>query len=985
MSDDNDDRTRMQPPSRKGSASDKPGASESSPAGAGEGKTRLSPKEIEIEKKRRLIAKKKQIELERRLAASKKTGQAPASDKTQIKPRGQQKPQEQPQAGDKTQFQPRGRGSHQAPPTQNPRPQQKPKVEINHNTSADATRMQPRAPSPPSDATQFQPRRTLEENAPHQADDKTAFQPRRTPPASGDDGMSTIPPVTSDPTKLNQNSPQQLSESAANGVQDMLKGRFVFEKVLGAGGMGVVYKAKDLLKVEAQDRDPYVAIKVLGEEFKAHPEAFIALQRESRKTQRIAHPNIVNVHDFDRDGDTVFMTMEYLEGKPLDKLIAQYKATGLPEEDVWKILEGISAALIYAHDQKIIHSDFKPGNIFVTKNGVAKVFDFGIARAVAKAEAIEDSVEDKTVFDAGNLGALTPAYASLEMLEGKTPDPRDDLYALGCIAYEMFTGNHPFNRVHANEAMRQKLKPKRIPFLPKRKWRVIEKALAFKREDRLKSVDEFWRELHKKSNAAILTSSAAIVILALGSFIVYQNYFAPQESGISEDEIRSEIQRDLLITQNKKTITDLLVSKEFSPRWEKNLYEAHQTLDKWLGSDDPWLADSTKAIYSAYVEKVLALIADKSFDQVRGLLENAARYTASQENLDELAGMLAAAEEAYQQEIEEEKQALQLAQQQQQAKRQQAVEQKEKNAAFDVAMKTVEEQLKCRSTMKMRDIGIAVEKLRSLNPSRYRKAEKPIVTALASCIEKIGTSFPERGTEFKKRAMRIFPSNAVISGIKIKPKDPCDIALAGLGARGNRAVCRDPLKNEGSDLGKGPGLVVVPAKGSLQAFAIGKYEVSVAELNVFCSSTGNCPINTKTNEKMPATDVSLKLVNEYLLWLSRVSKRKYRLPTQVEWTYASRAGSSKLDSNRNCRLDSRGIKKGGSLIHASTGQQNSWGLVNYLGNAQEFVDNGNGVSAAGGSYETAIEDCVVTRIVQHSGSADATTGFRVVREIDANN
>jgi len=114
--------------------------------------------------------------------------------------------------------------------------------------------------------------------------------------------------------------------------QQLLKNRFIFEKVLGAGGMGVVYKAKDLLKVEAQDRDPYVAIKVLSDEFKTHPEAFIALQRESRKTQRIAHPNIVNVHDFDRDGDNVFMTMEYLEGKPLDKLISDYKSTGLPDE-----------------------------------------------------------------------------------------------------------------------------------------------------------------------------------------------------------------------------------------------------------------------------------------------------------------------------------------------------------------------------------------------------------------------------------------------------------------------------------------------------------------------------------------------------------------------------------------------------------------------------------------------------------------------------
>lgn len=115
-----------------------------------------------------------------------------------------------------------------------------------------------------------------------------------------------------------------------NSQHRILKNRFLLEKVLGVGGMGVVYKAKDRLKVEAHDRDPYVAIKVLSEEFKSHPDAFISLQRESRKAQRLSQPNIVKVYDFDRDGDVVFMTMEYMEGKPLDQMIKQYNATGLP-------------------------------------------------------------------------------------------------------------------------------------------------------------------------------------------------------------------------------------------------------------------------------------------------------------------------------------------------------------------------------------------------------------------------------------------------------------------------------------------------------------------------------------------------------------------------------------------------------------------------------------------------------------------------------
>lgn len=323
--------------------------------------------------------------------------------------------------------------------------------------------------------------------------------PDKTRPVSKPESPYRKAVVNSNASRFNRDANVSMGENESDPA--LLKGRFVLEELLGVGGMGVVYKAKDLLKVEAQDRDPYVAIKVLTDEFKAHPEAFMALQRESRKTQRIAHPNIVTVFDFDRDGDTVFMTMEYLDGLPLDKLIGQYRSVGLPASEAFKILEGISAALSYAHAQNIIHSDFKPGNIFVSDKGTAKVIDFGIARAVAKVERREESADDKTLFDAGNLGALTPAYASSEMLEGEAPDVRDDIYALGCIAYELHTGAHPFNRIHANEAKRQKLKAKRILRLSKAQWHAIEKALAFDRGNRTSSVDLFWEEFSRESKS----------------------------------------------------------------------------------------------------------------------------------------------------------------------------------------------------------------------------------------------------------------------------------------------------------------------------------------------------------------------------------------------------------------------------------------------------------------------------------------------------
>ncbi|MFL0809053.1 MAG: protein kinase [Agarilytica sp.] len=813
--------------------------------------------------------------------------------------------------------------------------------------------------------------------------DKTEFKnrPKAKSPQLGPQDETKLDDSTTVPDVIGGRAKHDPAHQDHAG-QQLLKKRFVFEEVLGAGGMGVVYKAKDLLKVEAQDRDPYVAIKVLSDDFKSHPEAFIALQRESRKTQRIAHPNIVNVHDFDRDGDTVFMTMEYLNGTPLDKLISQYKATGIPEEDAWKILEGICAALIYAHDQSIIHSDFKPGNIFVTKDNLAKVFDFGIARAVASAEVHEESTDDKTVFDAGNLGALTPAYASLEMLEGKTPDVRDDIFALGCIAYEMFTGNHPYNRVHADEAMQRKMKPKRITNISKRQWRVIEKSLAFKREDRIDNVWGFWNELTlKRGPAKAIAISSVVFLSAVIGLLAYQNYFGPKLSDINEAEIRGEIEREVLVSQSKKTLTELLYSPEFTEAWERNLANTFETLEGLLGKNDPWILEQKSVAFKGFMGHIVELIAQEEFERAREIVELAQTYGSDEERMSVLSTQIDTAEKALAIKLEEERKK----KKQQAASRAKAAEQQnamsERNKAFDVAMETVNKQLKCRSSMNMGDIDIAVGKLRSLNPSRYKKAEGAIVSDLAACVSKIGRSFPERAEEFKKRALRIFPKNRIVANIKIEPKDPCDTSLAGLGARGSRAMCRDTLKSEGEAFGKGPSMVVVPAKGSLKAFAIGKYEITYEDFNKFCENSAACSATATENEKLPVTNISATLMQQYADWLGLKSKRKYRLPSKAEWMYAARANSNKLDSNRNCRLDSRGIKKGGVLIKASTGQQNPWGLVNYLGNAQELALERGSFFAMGGTYETPIEECVASKSMDHSGSADKFTGFRLLREI----
>jgi non-specific serine/threonine protein kinase len=282
---------------------------------------------------------------------------------------------------------------------------------------------------------------------------------------------------------------QQLADVAGGDqatIGMLLKGRFLIEREIGRGGMGVVFLARDERKVEARDRDPYVAVKVLNDEFRRHPDSLIALQRESRRSQQLAHDNIVRVYDFDKDGTIVFMTMEYVDGSDLKTLIRESAFRGLPLAKARPFIEGMARALKRAHDAGVVHSDFKPGNVMVTREGMPKVFDFGIARA---GKQPGEAAEDQTVFDAGRLGALTPAYASLEMIQGRPPQPTDDIYALGCVAFELLTGKHPFDKVSAEVAMREGRKPPPVPGLTRRQYKALCDAVAFTADKRLKSAD----------------------------------------------------------------------------------------------------------------------------------------------------------------------------------------------------------------------------------------------------------------------------------------------------------------------------------------------------------------------------------------------------------------------------------------------------------------------------------------------------------------
>jgi len=177
-----------------------------------------------------------------------------------------------------------------------------------------------------------------------------------------------------------------------------------------------------------------------------HTQALALLREEVRKTRKLSHPNIVDVHSVNVDGQRLYVLMEYLEGKSLDALLYEEFGRGISFSHAWPIIEDVGAALGNAHDHNVIHSDLKPANLFVTTSGRTKLLDFGIAR-VSRGPLLHAQ---------SGARALTPAYASCEMLEGKEADRRDDIYSFACVIHEMLCGERPFGELTALEARRER-------------------------------------------------------------------------------------------------------------------------------------------------------------------------------------------------------------------------------------------------------------------------------------------------------------------------------------------------------------------------------------------------------------------------------------------------------------------------------------------------------------------------------------------------
>jgi predicted ATPase len=205
---------------------------------------------------------------------------------------------------------------------------------------------------------------------------------------------------------------------------------------LGAGGMGEVYRATDT----KLDRD--VALKVLPAEMAASPERLERFRREAKALAALDHPGIVTVYSVEEADGVHFLTMQLVDGQPLDRLIPE---GGLPVDRLLAVATGLAEALAAAHEKGIVHRDLKPANVMVAANGRVKVLDFGLAKVAAGGEGGPNDSQLETAMKTREGVVMgTVPYMSPEQVSGRPVDHRTDVFSLGVILYEMSSGRRPF-------------------------------------------------------------------------------------------------------------------------------------------------------------------------------------------------------------------------------------------------------------------------------------------------------------------------------------------------------------------------------------------------------------------------------------------------------------------------------------------------------------------------------------------------------------
>ena len=838
----------------------------------------------------------------------------------------------------------------------------------------------------------------------------------------------------------------------AVGVGCTLKERFYLESVLGIGGMGTVYKAKDLRQAEVGEKNPWLAIKILNKHISQHAFSWGALQRECKKTQQLSHPHIVSVFDFDRDGDTLFMSMELLEGVSLDEIINKPSFAGWPIETVDRLVSQVGDALAYAHSKGIVHSDLKPSNIFMTSDGGFKVYDFGIARAVNDVSTGDgDNLDESLV-------ALTPAYASVGMLLDETAKPADDLYALGCVVYMAATSKHPYQRATALVAREKHLPLAPAKILSKQKSKALCDVLDVVDPsiDEVSQFTEAYNYKAKRNSLFVVIGSFffAVVLVAVVFYasgyrerVILQQLTSNDVDDLSAgvekiqkmdaenrfrflETSRSELidfyqqksqqqmqQRDYLLASRV-----LVEAREFYPDSmalsalqeklkQDQLYHYQQLKSK----GESLMATGSEVALQAQLPTLVAalrrvnggheLLSQWQLDQWLAQKINEAMYLGGPHPIEVL---LALADVLYPDDSRFAKihKTFKLMQASAKHRLQGGYQKNDQGAGNNPRL------LNNASINGYQELWATYEDFTQQNdlvnetavkinwrPEQLKKFLEQLDqsnsawdSAFSSAVRQFvvdqhranqhranqqgsGKGSLDIAKRYQQFGKQLYPN---MSNFKTKKKivDPCKSWWAGKG-RSTNYQCRDSI----STRTKAPALVVIPKAKNIRSFAIMQTEVSVAQYNVYCRLYRRCTV-VVGDSSLPVTNISYQDAKRYANWLSQMTGFYYRLPKLKEWRHAVGANNQQQLNDHNCLL-TQGTKviRGNSLRRVTQGTANAWGVVNGLGNVQEWAFSGSNTYKTGGSALTPLADCQITHAVSSGQDNNLVTGMRLVREL----
>lgn len=272
-------------------------------------------------------------------------------------------------------------------------------------------------------------------------------------------------------------------------IGELMGNRYEIVEQLGGGGMAIVYKGRDTIL------NRLVTIKVLRPEFTSDEDFVKRFRREAQAVASLSHPNIVSIYDVGRSDTVDYLVMEYIEGDNLKNLVRQHGS--LTPNKAAQIAGQISEALEHAHENDIVHRDVKPQNILITKDGRAKLTDFGIARGATSATLTQtDAV----------MGSVH--YLSPEQARGENTGPRSDIYSLGIVLYEMVTGALPFQgdtpvSVALKHIQDEAAPPASLnPAVPLSLEKIISRAMSKEPDKRYETARQMTQELETVFGAA---------------------------------------------------------------------------------------------------------------------------------------------------------------------------------------------------------------------------------------------------------------------------------------------------------------------------------------------------------------------------------------------------------------------------------------------------------------------------------------------------